>query len=80
MHVTSGSGKRASRRGGAQVEEARSVSQYGITWTFDQPYTVGRFVTGDWWVLGPATIAQVRQLTVPRRLGKRARKSRGSTV
>jgi len=29
---------------------ASSISQYGITWTFDQPYQVGQFVNGDWWV------------------------------
>jgi hypothetical protein len=29
---------------------ADHVSQYGITWTFDKPYRVGQFVTGDWWV------------------------------
>lgn len=36
-----------------------SVSQYGITWTFDAPRPVGRFVTGDWWVVGPVTIVSV---------------------
>lgn len=30
---------------------ASSISQYGITWTFDKPYRVGQFVTGDWWVI-----------------------------
>lgn len=35
---------------------ASSISQYGITWTFDKPYEVGQFVTGDWWVVGPVTI------------------------
>lgn len=29
---------------------AASISQYGITWTFDKSYRVGQFVTGDWWV------------------------------
>jgi hypothetical protein len=33
---------------------ARQVSQYGITWTFDRPCIVGRFVSGDWWVTGPS--------------------------
>lgn len=36
-----------------------SVSQYGITWTFDGPHTVGRYVTGGWWVLGPVTVTSV---------------------
>jgi len=43
----------------AQAEEAQSVSQYGITWTFDKPCTVGKFVTGDYWVVWPVTIASV---------------------
>jgi len=34
-----------------------SVSQYGITWTFDKPARVGQFVNGDWYVVGPVTIA-----------------------
>jgi len=43
--------------GGPQM--ASSVSQYGITWTFDHAYQVGQFVTGDWWVVGPVTITTV---------------------
>jgi hypothetical protein len=43
----------------AQGEEAQSVTQYGITWTFDKPYTVGKFVTGDYWVIGPVTVVSV---------------------
>ena len=34
-------------------EAATSVSQYGITWTFDKNYTVGQFINGDYWVLDP---------------------------
>ncbi len=36
-----------------------SATQYGITWTFAAPARVGRFVTGDWWVVGPVTVASV---------------------
>ena len=38
-----------------------SVSQYGITWTFDQPYPVGQFVNGDYFVVAnsDATITGV---------------------
>lgn len=32
-----------------------SVSQYGITWTFDTDYLVGQYVTGDYWVLDPGS-------------------------
>jgi len=36
-----------------------SVSQYGITWTFDKPARVGQFVGGDWYVVGPATVKAI---------------------
>ena len=36
-----------------------SVSQYGITWTFEKPARVGRFVNGDWYVVGPVTIQMI---------------------
>ncbi|NLF31432.1 MAG: hypothetical protein GX591_11180 [Planctomycetes bacterium] len=38
------------------ADAATSVTQYGITWTFDRDCVVGQFVTGDWWVVGPVTI------------------------
>ncbi|MCG3136959.1 MAG: hypothetical protein HJJLKODD_00800 [Phycisphaerae bacterium] len=41
------------------MQAADSITQYGITWTFDQRYPVGQFATGDWWVVGPVTIASV---------------------
>ena len=43
----------------AFAEQAQQVSQYGITWKFDKPCTVGKFVTGDWWVIGPVTVVSV---------------------
>jgi hypothetical protein len=36
-----------------------SVSHYGITWTFEKPAHVGRFVNGDYYVVGPVTITQL---------------------
>src|SRR5512146_1572656 len=36
-----------------------SVSQYGITWTFDKPAPVGQFVNGDWYVVGPVTVTAI---------------------
>jgi len=36
-----------------------SISQYGITWTFEQPVQAGQFITGDWWVVGPVTVKSV---------------------
>ena len=37
----------------------KSVTQYGITWTFDKNYEVGQYATGDWWVKGPVTVQSV---------------------
>ena len=36
-----------------------SVSQYGMTWTFDKPARVGQFVNGDFYVVGPVTITEI---------------------
>ncbi len=36
-----------------------SVSQYGITWTFQEPARIGQFVNGDWYVVGPVTIKAI---------------------
>ena len=36
-----------------------SVTQYGITWKFEKPAPVGQFVTGDYYVVGPVTVASV---------------------
>ena len=36
-----------------------SVSQFGITWTFQQPVAVGQFVNGDYYVVGPVTITAI---------------------
>ena len=30
---------------------ATSITQYGITWTFDTNYTTGQFINGDYWVI-----------------------------
>ena len=38
---------------------SKSVTQYGITWTFEKPVRVGQFVNGDYYVLGPATIVAI---------------------
>ena len=38
---------------------ATSLSQFGVTWTFDAPYPVGQFANGDWWVVGPVTIVDI---------------------
>jgi len=45
------------------------VSQYGITWTFGEPARVGRYVTGDWWVVGPVTVNSITHAPTPGRNG-----------
>jgi len=41
------------------VFAATSVTQFGITWTFDKPQKIGQYITGDWWVVGPVTVKSV---------------------
>lgn len=41
-----------------------AISQYGITWRFSGDVTAGRYATGDWWVLGPCTVAEISPGTV----------------
>ncbi|MBA4387616.1 MAG: hypothetical protein C0404_06515 [Verrucomicrobia bacterium] len=41
------------------TQTATSLSQWGITWTFDKAYTYGTYANGDYWVLGPVTITAV---------------------
>jgi hypothetical protein len=42
---------------------ADHVSQYGVTWTFGSPRTVGQFANGDYWVIGPVTITSITPST-----------------
>ncbi|HNS20240.1 MAG TPA: putative Ig domain-containing protein [Sedimentisphaerales bacterium] len=39
--------------------KAKALQQFEITWQFDGYYTVGKFVTGDFWVVGPVTIVGI---------------------
>ena len=41
------------------------ITQHGITWTFVSPVRVGRFVNGDYYVAGEATIVDVQPLPTP---------------
>jgi hypothetical protein len=36
-----------------------SLSQYGMTWTFEKPARAGQFVNGDWYVVGPVTVKAI---------------------
>lgn len=57
----------------ARAETAAEVTQYGITWTFEKPATIGRFVTGDYWVVGPVSIVSVRPIPGPAPEGDRTK-------
>lgn len=35
------------------------ISQFGITYQFQQPVQAGQFVNGDWFVVGPATLVDI---------------------
>jgi len=43
----------------SNVQYLKQISQHGITWTFSKPVQCGRFITGDWWVIGPVTIEKI---------------------
>lgn len=36
-----------------------TVSQHGVTWKFSEKVRVGRFVNGDYYVVGPVTIVSI---------------------
>ena len=36
-----------------------SVSKDGVTWTFSQAVRVGQFITGDYYIVGPATVTSI---------------------
>ena len=37
----------------------QTVSQFGITWTFDKPVRIGQFANGDYYVVGSATVTNI---------------------
>ena len=39
--------------------QSTSLTQYGITWTFNGTYETGQFANGDYWVVGPLAIQSV---------------------
>ena len=36
-----------------------AIERFGITWRFARPVDAGRFVNGDWWVIGPCEILSI---------------------
>ncbi|XHR30500.1 MAG: hypothetical protein ACFUZC_08045 [Chthoniobacteraceae bacterium] len=49
----------------ACAEKVNQITQYGITWTFEEPCESGRFVTGDYWIVGPVTVTGVTPASGP---------------
>ena len=41
------------------------ITQDGITWTLSQPQRAGRFVNGDYYVVGPVTVNNIQPLPTP---------------
>jgi len=41
------------------LELTDTVSQYGITWKLKERARVGRFITGDYYVVGPVTVVEI---------------------
>jgi hypothetical protein len=37
----------------------KTVSQHGVTWTFERPVRVGQFVNDDYYVVGPVTVVTI---------------------
>ena len=54
-----GAGDSATGKDRGVVRTASSVTHHGITWTFSQSAEVGQYVTGDYCVVGPVTIAAI---------------------
>jgi hypothetical protein len=46
-----------------------TVSDHGVTWTFAAPVENGRFITGDPWILCPATVVAIDPAPTPGRNG-----------
>lgn len=57
--VSAQSGAASAQSGEVSAQTRAALTQYGVTWTFTGPVSAGRFVTGDWWVVGPVTIDRV---------------------
>lgn len=45
--------------GSAVAAPVSSITQYGITWTFDKAYESGTYASGDYWVVGPVNVVSV---------------------
>ncbi|MCB9877790.1 MAG: hypothetical protein H6835_09335 [Planctomycetes bacterium] len=46
------------------VTQRAELERHDVTWTFARPATCGRFVNGDWWVLGPVDLVAIRPVSL----------------
>ena len=44
---------------GNELPTLKQITQYGITWEFSEHVTVGQFVNGDYYVVGPVTVVSI---------------------
>lgn len=42
-----------------EPEKTNRISQYGITWSFEDETRFGRFANGDYWALGPVNVVSI---------------------
>lgn len=59
-HVHRPSGIETTPEVAVPVGHLAAVDRHGITWTFGRPARCGRYVNGDWWVIGPITITSIK--------------------
>lgn len=45
--------------GTGEPEMTDSIEDHGVTWTFAEPVSYGRFITGDPWIVCPATVVAI---------------------
>ncbi len=62
------------------VKADTSISQYGITWTFDQDYTVGQFANGDYYVIDPGDGVNIINITPKYAVDVNGREMNGSMI
>ena len=56
---TTSSGGSSAASSGTGSSAVTSISKDGVTWTFAAPVVAGQFVTGDFWIVGPATVTAI---------------------
>ena len=62
---TTSSGGSSAASSGTGSSAVTSISKDGVTWTFAAPVVAGQFVTGDFWIVGPATVTAISTVAMP---------------